>query len=47
MGRVTNKTELAVFLLMVVRGMEVGTVDMWSNTLTIEDRLAALRFKIT
>ena len=47
MGRVTNKTELAVFLLMVVRGMEVGTVDIWSNSLTIEDRLTALRLEKT
>ena len=46
-GRVTNKTELAVFLLMVVRGMEVGTVDIWSNSLTIEDRLTALRLEKT
>ena len=39
----TNKTELAVFLVMVVKEMEVGTVDMWSSSLTIEDRLTALR----
>ena len=40
----TNKTELAMFLLMVVREMKVGTVDMWDTSLTVEDRLAALRF---
>ena len=44
MGRVTNKTELAVFLLMVVREMKVGAVDMWDTSLTVEDRLTALRF---
>ena len=43
MGRVTNKTELAVFLLTVVKEMEVGTVDMWDTSLTVEDRLTALR----
>ena len=43
MGRVTDKTELAMFLVMVVKEMEVGTVDMWSSSLTIEDRLTALR----
>ena len=44
MQRVTDKTELAVFLLMVVKEMQVGTVDMWDTSLTVEDRLTALRF---
>ena len=39
----TDKTELAEFLVTVVSEMQVGQVDRWDSTLTIQDRLTALR----
>ena len=46
MNRVTEKTELAVFLSNVVSEFEVQDVNKYDTTLTDEDRLAALRFYV-
>jgi hypothetical protein len=45
-NRVTEKTELAIFLMKVVNEFEFQNENMWDDTLTIQDRLAALRFVI-
>ena len=42
-NRVTEKTELAIFLLKVVNEFEFQNENMWDDTLTIQDRLSALR----
>ena len=39
----TEKTELAIFLLKVVNEFEFQNENMWDDTLTIQDRLSALR----
>ena len=46
MNRVTEKTELAVFLSNVVSEFEVQDVNKYDTTLTDEDRLAALRIYV-
>ena len=42
----TEKTELALFLLEVVSEFDCQAVDMWDTTLTVQDRLGALRSAI-
>ena len=42
----TEKTELALFLLEVVSEFDCQAADMWDTTLTVQDRLGALRSAI-
>ena len=42
----TEKTELATFLLKIVNEFEFQNTNEWDSTLTVQDRLAALRLEI-